>query len=42
MPKDKEYKKMLQDIFGKTTHSDHKMGGKWGFSMEVVETEVDR
>ena len=34
---------MLQDIFDKTTHSDHKMWGEnGGFSMEVVETEVDR
>ena len=41
--KDKEYKKMLQDIMGNNTHSDHKMWGEnGGFSMEVVETEVDR
>ena len=39
--KDKEYKKMLQDIFDKTTHSDPKMWGEnGGFSMEVVETEL--
>ena len=49
--KDKEYKKSLQEIFDKMDasggggryHSDHRM---WGenekFSMEVVETEVDR
>lgn len=41
--KDKEYKKRLEEIFEKGTHSDHRM---WGenekFSMEVTETEVDR
>ena len=41
--KDKEYKKRLQAIFDQDTHSDHRMWGEnENFSMEVVETEVDR
>jgi len=41
--KDKEYEKILQEIFDKNTHSDHRMWGEnENFSMEVVETEVDR
>ena len=49
--KDKEYKKSLQEIFDKMDasggggryHSDHRMWGEnESFSMEVVETEVDR
>ena len=39
--KDKEYEKILQEIFDKNTHSDHRMWGEnENFSMEVVETEA--
>ena len=41
--KDSEYKKRLMEISEQGTHSDHKMWGEnENFSMEVVETEVDR
>jgi len=41
--KDPEYKKRLMEISEQGTHSDHKMWGEnENFSMEVVETEVDR
>jgi len=41
--KDPEYKKRLIEISEQGTHSDHKMWGEnENFSMEVVETEVDR
>jgi len=41
--KDSEYKKRLMEISKQGTHSDHKMWGEnENFSMEVVETEVDR
>jgi predicted metal-dependent peptidase len=41
--KDSDYKKRLEEIFEKGTHSDHKMWGEnENFSMEVAETEVDR
>ncbi len=41
--KDSEYKKTLMEISEQGTHSDHKMWGEnENFSMEVVETEVDR
>ena len=41
--KDSEYKKRLMEISEKDTHSNHKMWGEnENFSMEVVETEVDR
>ena len=41
--KDSDYKKRLEEIFEKGTHSDHKMWGEnENFSIEVVETEVDR
>jgi len=41
--KDLEYKKRLMEISKQGTHSDHKMWGEnENFSMEVVETEVDR
>jgi len=41
--KDSEYEKRLMEISKQGTHSDHKMWGEnENFSMEVVETEVDR
>tara|TARA_B100000963_G_scaffold182903_2_gene159019 strand:- start:2146 stop:3279 length:1134 start_codon:yes stop_codon:yes gene_type:complete len=41
--KDSDYRKRLEEIFEKGTHSDHRMWGEnENFSMEVVETEVDR
>ena len=41
--KDSEYKKRLMEISEQGTHSDHEMWGEnENFSMEVVETEVDR
>ena len=41
--KDSDYKKRLEEIFEKGTHSDHKMWGEnENFSIEVVETEVER
>ena len=41
--KDSEYMKRLMEISEQGTHSDHKMWGEnENFSMEVVETEVDR
>ena len=41
--KDSDYKKRLEEIFEKGTHSDHKMWGEnENFSIEVVETQVDR
>ena len=41
--KDSEYKRRLMEISEQGTHSDHKMWGEnENFSIEVVETEVDR
>jgi len=41
--KDSDYRKRLEEIFEKGTHSDHRMWGEnENFSMKVVETEVDR
>ena len=41
--KDSDYRKRLEEIFEKGTHSDHRMWGEnENFSTKVVETEVDR